>query len=119
MGAQVWAGKSRAAYAKTALLIDPHSPGVARATLPQCNMEPWYAAFGVKIGDKQYLSPEDRVEIWYQRGNMSPHTQSRFRSFIIGFLTCTFGGMFLAVGCLAWRKRRQALDARDIELETQ
>jgi putative endopeptidase len=28
------------------------------------NMDPWYQAFGVKPGQKLYLSPADRVRIW-------------------------------------------------------
>jgi predicted metalloendopeptidase len=28
------------------------------------NQDPWYAAFGVKEGQKLYLAPTDRVKIW-------------------------------------------------------
>jgi putative endopeptidase len=28
------------------------------------NFDEWYAAFGVKPGDKLYLPPEQRVRIW-------------------------------------------------------
>jgi len=28
------------------------------------NLDAWYAAFGVKPGEKLYLPPEQRVRIW-------------------------------------------------------
>jgi len=28
------------------------------------NITPWYDAYGVKAGEKMYLAPEDRVQVW-------------------------------------------------------
>ena len=28
------------------------------------NVDPWYAAFAVKPGNKLYLAPADRVHVW-------------------------------------------------------
>jgi len=28
------------------------------------NMDAWYEAFNVKLGDKLFLAPENRVRIW-------------------------------------------------------
>lgn len=40
-----------------------HSPGEYRAATVR-NLDAWYAAFGIAIGDKLYLEPVDRVRIW-------------------------------------------------------
>jgi putative endopeptidase len=62
--AQVWAGKIRDKQQIVYLKSDPHSPYAARGTLPLSNQDPFYAAFGVKPGDKMYLPPDKRVHIW-------------------------------------------------------
>ena len=28
------------------------------------NLDPWYAAFDVKAGEKLYLAPPERVRVW-------------------------------------------------------
>jgi len=60
---QVWRIKWREPALRQALLSDPHSPGHQR-TLVVRNLDPWYAAFGVKQGDATYLAPANRVKIW-------------------------------------------------------
>jgi putative endopeptidase len=60
---QVWACKLRDSALRNEVLTDTHSPGHWRA-LTVRNEDPWYAAFGVKPGDKLYLAPADRVHIW-------------------------------------------------------
>jgi putative endopeptidase len=62
--AQVWAGKIRDKQQIVYLKSDPHPPYAARGTLPLSNQDPFYAAFGVKPGDKMYLPPDKRVHIW-------------------------------------------------------
>ena len=62
--AQVWRAKVRPDSARQRLVIDPHSPPVARVNGPMENIDAWYAAFGVKDGEKLYLKPADRVKIW-------------------------------------------------------
>ena len=61
--AQVWRIKEREAALRQALLSDPHSPGHQRV-LTVRNLDPWYAAFKVRPGQKLYLAPADRVRIW-------------------------------------------------------
>ena len=61
--AQVWRVTQREESLRSALLSDPHSPGHFRV-LTVRNLDPWYAAFGVKPGEKMYLAPEQRVKIW-------------------------------------------------------
>ncbi len=62
--AQVWRGKVREADAIQHIKADPHSPPAVRGTAPVVNQEGFYAAFGVKEGDKMYLPPGRRVTIW-------------------------------------------------------
>ena len=62
--AQVWRAKVRPDSARQRLVIDPHSPPVARVNGPMENIDAWYTAFGVKSGETLYLAPEQRVKIW-------------------------------------------------------
>jgi putative endopeptidase len=61
---QVWRGKVREAEAIRRIKTDPHSPPAARGTAPLRNQPGFYTAFGVKAGDKMYLPPDQRVNIW-------------------------------------------------------
>jgi putative endopeptidase len=61
---QVWRGKEREAEAMQRIKTDSHSPSAVRGTAPVLNQEGFYGAFGVKEGDKMYLPPEQRVNIW-------------------------------------------------------
>jgi len=61
---QVWRGKVREDQAIEAIKVDPHSPPAVRGTAPLVNQPGFYAAFGVKPGDKMYLPPDQRVIIW-------------------------------------------------------
>ena len=62
--AQVWRSKSKPDALKTQATSDVHSPAHFRVDGPVRNIDAWYAAFGVKPGDKEYLAPEDRARIW-------------------------------------------------------
>lgn len=62
--AQSFRGKWREAFQRQIMATDPHSPNEARVNFVLRNFDPWYAAFGVKPGDKLYLPPEERVRIW-------------------------------------------------------
>jgi putative endopeptidase len=44
--------------------IDPHSPEMYQNNGPAINLTPFYDAFGVKLGDKMYKSPIERVKVW-------------------------------------------------------
>lgn len=62
--AQVWREKSRDAQTLVRIKTDPHSPAQYRANGSLSNQPGFYAAFGVKPGDKMYLAPQQRVIIW-------------------------------------------------------
>ena len=62
--AQVWRGKARDAETIRLINIDPHSPASVRGNAPLTNIPGFYAAFGVKEGDKMYVAPEKRITIW-------------------------------------------------------
>jgi predicted metalloendopeptidase len=62
--AQVWRGIERDDALRNLVLTNPHSPEAARGSIPERNMDSWYAAFNVKNGDKLFIKPEDRVKIW-------------------------------------------------------
>ncbi|MDP9082525.1 MAG: M13 family peptidase [Pseudomonadota bacterium] len=61
---QAWRGKVRTAEAIQRVKADPHSPVAVRGTAPLVNQAGFYSAFGLKQGDKMYLPPEQRVNIW-------------------------------------------------------
>ena len=62
--AQVWRAIQRDDALRNQVLTNPHSPAAARGSIPERNMDAWYAAFNVKEGDKFYIKPEERVKIW-------------------------------------------------------
>ncbi|MFC5044789.1 M13 family metallopeptidase [Aquimarina hainanensis] len=62
--ATVWRTKIREDALRTQIKTDPHSPGEVRAIQPLLNVPAFYKAFGIKEGDKMYLAPEKRVNIW-------------------------------------------------------
>ena len=57
-------GKTRDDALRNQVVTDPHSPRQYRVIGPMRNMDAWYAAFGVKPGDKLYLAPDERVRLW-------------------------------------------------------
>jgi predicted metalloendopeptidase len=61
--AHSWRTKTREALARQRAVTDGHAPAEFRADTVR-NMDAWYAAFGVKPGDKLYLAPAERVRIW-------------------------------------------------------
>jgi len=61
--AQNWGSKTREAALRQQVLTDPHAPGEYRADTVR-NINAWYAAFGVKPGEKLYLASPGRVRIW-------------------------------------------------------
>ncbi len=62
--AQVWRRKYREADLIQRVSTDPHSPAEFRVNGIVVNLDPFYAAFDVKPGDKMYRAPEERVKIW-------------------------------------------------------
>ena len=62
--AQAWKAKQRDEALRQQVLTNPHSPEMYRANGPIRNIPEFYAAFGVKEGDKLYLPPDRQVKIW-------------------------------------------------------
>ena len=62
--AQIWRRKYREADLIARVSTDPHSPAQFRVNGILVNLDPFYAAFDLKPGDKMYLAPEERVKIW-------------------------------------------------------
>jgi putative endopeptidase len=62
--AQVWKAKERDEALRQQVLTNPHSPEMYRANGPIRNIPEFFAAFGVKEGDKLYLPPDRQVKIW-------------------------------------------------------
>jgi endothelin-converting enzyme/putative endopeptidase len=60
---QNWGSKSREQAERQQVMTDPHSPAQYRADMVR-NLDAWYAAFDVKPGEKLYLAPADRVQVW-------------------------------------------------------
>jgi putative endopeptidase len=59
-----WRGKFRDAELARHIATNPHSPYEFRCNGVLRNLSEFYAAFGVKEGDKLWLAPEQRVRIW-------------------------------------------------------
>ncbi len=62
--AQCWRAKIRNEELMRRLATDPHSPAEFRCNGVVRNIPEFYAAFGVKEGDKLWLAPDRRVRIW-------------------------------------------------------
>lgn len=61
--AQRWRKKQSEASLRRQITADSHPPGEYRSDSVR-NVEAWYKAYQVAPGDKLYLKPEARVEIW-------------------------------------------------------
>jgi putative endopeptidase len=61
---QIWRAKYREGALRAQVLSNEHAPGQFRADGATRNLDPWYAAFDVKPGEKYYLPPDQRVHLW-------------------------------------------------------
>ncbi|MGH6872896.1 MAG: M13 family metallopeptidase [Rhizomicrobium sp.] len=61
---QIWRSKMREGALRQQILSNEHSPAMFRPIGATRNQNEWYAAFGVKKGDKYYLPPDKRVHLW-------------------------------------------------------
>ena len=61
--AQSWRSKARDPALRAQIITDGHAPARYRSYTVR-NLDAWYAAFGVKPGEKLYLAPDDRVRVW-------------------------------------------------------
>src|SRR5690606_28533205 len=68
--AQVWRIKHRDAFLRQLLQVDSHAPGQYRAVGPLSHIPAFYTAFAVQEGDALYLAPEDRIKLWWRRGEV-------------------------------------------------
>ena len=62
--AQAWRGKSRPEEVRRRIATDPHSPDEFRCNQIVRNLDAFYQAFDVKVGDQMFLDPAKRVKIW-------------------------------------------------------
>jgi putative endopeptidase len=62
--ARIWRVKVRDEYMRTYVNTNSHSPAMWRVNGPLMNFDPFYAAYGIKPGDKNYKAPEERIKIW-------------------------------------------------------
>ncbi len=46
------------------LQYDKHSPNKVRSNIAVSQFDKFYETYGIKQGDKMYIKPEDRVQIW-------------------------------------------------------
>ena len=62
--ARIWRVKTRDAFLRTYVNTNPHSPAMWRVNGPVMSMAPFYKAFNVQPGDKNYLPEDQRIKIW-------------------------------------------------------
>jgi len=62
--ARIWRVKTRDAYLRNYVANDPHSPPNWRVNGPLMNFTPFYDAFDVQPGDKNYKPEAERIKIW-------------------------------------------------------
>ena len=62
--AGVWAGNITEAEIRNRTKSDPHSLGRWRVNGALPHIDMWYGAFGIKEGDKMYISKEKRLSLW-------------------------------------------------------
>jgi putative endopeptidase len=60
---QSWVSKEREEALREQVATDEHAPDEFRADTAR-NVDAWYPAFSVKPGEKLYLAPADRTQIW-------------------------------------------------------
>ncbi len=61
--AQSWRKKVRDAALRQQVITNEHAPDRERAQTVR-NLDGWYEAWDVKLGDGLYLAPDDRVRLW-------------------------------------------------------
>jgi putative endopeptidase len=62
--ARIWRVKTRDAFLRTYVNTNPHSPAMWRVNGPLMNFAPFYRAFNIQPGDKNYKAENERVRIW-------------------------------------------------------
>ncbi|RFZ90621.1 M13 family peptidase [Mucilaginibacter conchicola] len=62
--ARIWRVKTRDAFLRTCVNTNPHSPAMWRVNGPLMNFAPFYKAFNLQPGEKNYKTEAQRVRIW-------------------------------------------------------
>ena len=62
--ARIWRVKTRDEYLRNYVKTNSHSPPIWRVNGPLMNFTPFYEAFDVQPGDKNYIPVEERIKIW-------------------------------------------------------
>lgn len=62
--ARIWRVKTRDAFLRMYVNTNPHSPAMWRVNGPLMNLDPFYKAFNVQAGDKNYKAENERIKIW-------------------------------------------------------
>lgn len=62
--ARIWRVKTRDAFLRTYVNTNPHSPAMWRVNGPLMNFAPFYRAFNIQPGDKNFKPENERVRIW-------------------------------------------------------
>jgi putative endopeptidase len=62
--ARIWRVKTRDEYMRTYVNTNSHSPAMWRVNGPLMNFTPFYEAFDLQPGDKNYKPEEERIKIW-------------------------------------------------------
>lgn len=62
--ARIWRVKTRDEFLRMYVNVNPHSPAMWRVNGPTMNFGPFYEAFNVQPGDKNYKAESERIKIW-------------------------------------------------------
>ncbi|MBN9383350.1 MAG: M13 family metallopeptidase [Chitinophagaceae bacterium] len=62
--ARIWRVKTRDAFLRMYVNTNPHSPAMWRVNGPLMSSAPFYKAFKVQPGDKNFLPEDKRIKIW-------------------------------------------------------
>lgn len=62
--ARIWRVKTRDEFMRNYVNTNSHSPAIWRVNGPLMNFTPFYNAFNVQPGDKNYKPEEERLKIW-------------------------------------------------------
>ncbi len=62
--ARIWRVKTRDEFMRTYVNTNPHSPAMWRVNGPLMNFTPFYEAFNVQPGDKNYKPESERIKTW-------------------------------------------------------
>lgn len=62
--ARIWRVKTRDEFLRNYVNTNSHSPAMWRVNGPLMNFDPFYEAFDIQEGDKNYKPAEERIKIW-------------------------------------------------------